>query len=368
MIDNISAERLLQQLHEQISKQQLPLQTAAISTDNVFSVFGAVRKEVPYCRVLLYLIREYWQSFAATVLKCCGNEPLRSSETEHPCNAPCAQYDKDGRIDIFLETDHHVVAIEVKIGAAEQANQLVRYYKELKNTYPQKQAHIFYLTLDGKASATCICENYTDRCSELCRADYIGISFTREISDWLAPIVSGQPSNLIAAHFWEVLKMEQNYGKDYADILEKSRQYPQIIRAFSDAMPILWERIRREFLNALTKVLCQDYGFHVTERETAHNHEVWAVTLEKADCTLHLCYETNFFIRSGANSKKWCYISSDAFGDEANTALCHSNPKKAFSLKYFDDSNEGLVTWYYHRDHQTIQRIAESINSFVCSQ
>ena len=152
---SMETRAVLQELCNRIKEENVPLQVAAVSPDNVFSVFDVVQKEVPYCCVLLYLIRKHWESFKAKVLQgsfekedriCLEKESLVASTNEFPCEPPCLIYDKRGRIDILLETKNRVIAIEVKIDAPDQEHQLVRYQKELVKTYSDKKIHIFYLT------------------------------------------------------------------------------------------------------------------------------------------------------------------------------------------------------------------------------
>jgi len=79
--------------------------------------------------------------------------------------------ESSGRIDILIEFDNLVIAIENKIYAAEQENQIIRYDSYLKSL--NKNYKVIYLTLDGYESI------------ESEGADYFCISYKKEILEWL---------------------------------------------------------------------------------------------------------------------------------------------------------------------------------------
>jgi hypothetical protein len=57
-----------------------------------------------------------------------------------------------GRIDLYIETEAHILVIENKIDARDQGKQLERYMDYVKNHNPRnKEIHMIYLTLDGKS-------------------------------------------------------------------------------------------------------------------------------------------------------------------------------------------------------------------------
>ena len=92
---------LLNDLCNQIAAKGLVAKTITVPYENIFSVLDIIGKELPYCRVLVHLIKNNWRSFEEIVLKkCCEGEALISAETEFQCKAPCRFYTKEGRMDL----------------------------------------------------------------------------------------------------------------------------------------------------------------------------------------------------------------------------------------------------------------------------
>lgn len=367
---SIEKERaILKELCDRIREEEL-LKTVSVSPDNVFSIFDVIRKEVPYCRVLLYLIQNNWKSFEEEVLNgCCGGQQLymNTAQTEYVCEAPCLNYDKSGRIDIFLETENHVIAMEAKLDALDQEHQLVRYQKELKRTYPEnKEIHIVYLTKNGKPAS----ENSLQcQCAiETCKVkDYKRISFREDIYRWVSNIA--ETENDIARQFLEVLELENVSTEKQVLLLKENKENLEVVRALSGALPLLWEEIKNAFLTALSEEMIKTYTF--TKKKTGvetHKSEVWAVSLIKENKELHFCYETNFFLRTGQGDSRWAYVAKSAFETNQNGPICTVRKKEAFYFKGFDSSNDGLIAWFYEpneeKKQQVIARIAASANEF----
>ena len=346
-MDNQRLTALLEELCTAVAN----LEKGAVPADNLLAVLRVVRKEVPYCRVLLHLAQRHWDSFQRLVLAdCCAGEPLVRAQDEYPCTAPCAHYAKQGRIDLLFETAGHVVAMEVKIGAGEQENQLIRYYKELEKRYThlrQKQIHLFYLTLNGKEATTHRCDRYRPAvCEGECCTEYTPLSFIGDIYDWLLPLTR---EDGVAQQFLEVLEMEKNRTGQYVELLEQSPEYLQAVRELHEALPALWEKIRDRFLVQLAELLCRDYGFCPAQAGHAHGKEVWAYALEKDGRPLTLCYETNFFFRSG---ERWAFPGHE------------EGAHQKINLKTFDPTNDPVVAWYYGQDDRLLTRLADSGMAF----
>lgn len=66
--------------------------------------------------------------------------------------------DKDkitgGFVDIWCELDGRILAIENKVFAKDQKNQLLRYYNSAKQSAPNSEPLIIYLTVDGKSPSS----------------------------------------------------------------------------------------------------------------------------------------------------------------------------------------------------------------------
>jgi hypothetical protein len=86
---------------------------------------------------------------------------------------------RGGRIDIFIsDKKGNCIAVENKIYAGDQDNQLIRYHNYCKEGN-WKNSALLYLTLNGK-------EATKDSCGELkCNDDYLAISYQKDIIGWL---------------------------------------------------------------------------------------------------------------------------------------------------------------------------------------
>ena len=367
---------LLDDMYNLITEKSLSIKTTTVSNENIFSVLDIINKEVPYCKVLLHLIKNNWKSFENLVLgNCCKGEDFISAETEYQCEAPCEFYDKEGRIDIFIKTENHVVVIEAKVDAGDQEHQLVRYKKELeKEQFKNFEKHIFYLTVDKTRPSEnslccnkCMSKNNNHKMCEL--KEYKCISFNDEIYNWLNQLVSEYEEYSIAKDFLEVLELERNNNKEFVELLKESAEYPKLVRNLWEVIPILWTEIRSTFFDAIVKELKSTYNFEITSGEKFYNREVWEVNLIKNKEPLHFCYETNFFLRTGIEDNQWKYINSSVFTDlDPNKDYSTRKSRDAFNVKYFSNSSIMLLDWFYLEDiemkNQIIKNIASTANRF----
>lgn len=362
--------KVMQSLYQDLYPNGFENTSYSVSSDNIFSVLEVVRKEVPYCRVLLYLIKNNWKSFEEKVLdRCCKNEELTWFELEHRCDSPCEYYNKAGRIDILLKTENHIVVIEVKINADDQEHQLLRYKKEIENEYKEIEnkpnIHIIYLTVDGRDAF----ENslQCDKCEMHCSIDskdYKRISFNQTIYDWLADLISEYDENSIAKQFLEVLELEKQNNEKYLEILRKSSDYPMMIYNLKEMLPFLFTEIREEFFEKLKSELINNYGYieNSNERDT-YKREIWAVNLLRKDKKLSFCYETNFFLRNGLEDRKWIYINRNSL-DDSTKELGTRKSSLAFNIKSLDASSEKLLRWAY-KDEDEKMKIIKNIATFA---
>ncbi len=363
---------VLQELCNQIAMKKFDFTKTSVSSNNVFSILDIVGKEVPYCRVLLHLIKNNWYAFENEVLNnCCNNEKLIWSETEYPCKAPCDYYEKEGRIDILLKTENHVVVFEVKVGASDQEHQLIRYKKELENNFKGEKHHYFYLTLDGTTPSenSLVCKKCEKKCS-VSIGEYKRLSFNDEIYNWVEKLVSEYEEHSLAKDFLEVLKMNRNNNREYVEVLKESVKYPMMVSSLSEAMPLLWDEIRNTFFKEIANELINNYGFNMEiETQQIYKRETWALTLKKNNSHLYFCYETNFFFRTGIEDDQWIYLDADVFNYDPNRDIFDARkPDHAFNVKYFDSSSEGLLNWYYEKDSKkrtyVIEKVASTANNF----
>lgn len=371
MNNDLNEASVLENLFNAFYMKNLTFDLNTISDDNVLSVLSIIGKEVMYCRILLHLLKNNWRSFEKSVLKgSCGGEKLNIAEAEYLCSQPCDHYDKEGRIDIFLETQNHTVAIEVKVKAEDQEHQLIRYQKELQNKHKGKCFHIFYLTLNGSAPS----ENSL-KCNKECPKrkkceveKFEKISFYVDICNWLKELVSEYESYSLAKDFYEVLKMNSNSYQKYIELLKLSSDYPKIIMSLYEAIPKFYEEIRNDFFNEIAQELKKEYGFEDdTDSQIEYNSELWPINLTKEGSSLHFCYETNFFFRTDIG-EKWQYMKADVFDVNSEKGdYLSRRPSEAFNVKRLDRSAFGLLNWYYETEEnkkKIVERCAEVAYKF----
>ena len=354
MKNDLNEASVLENLFNDFYIKNLTFDLNSISDDNVLSVLSIIGKEVMYCRILLHLLKNNWRSFEKSVLKgCCGGEELNIAEAEYLCSQPCEHYEKEGRIDIFLKTQNHVVAIEVKVNAEDQEHQLIRYQKELQNVYKGNCFHIFYLTLNGsKPSDNSLkCNIECPECKKCEVKKFEKISFYVEICNWLEELVSEYENHSIAKDFYEVLKMNNNTYQKYIDLLKLSSDYPKIILSLYEAIPEFYEEIRNDFFGEIAKKLKKEYGFEDdTDSQIEYKRELWPINLTKEGNSLHFCYETNFFFRADIG-EKWQYMKADVFDvNSEKSDYLSRRPSEAFNVKRLDRSAFGLLNWYYETE------------------
>lgn len=83
---------------------------------------------------------------------------------------------KGGRIDILLENRNYIIAIENKIYAVDQENQLIRYYNYIEEK--NKEGLVVYLTLDQRNM-----DQYDDRFVNLTYKDDIALLLRNSIEN-----------------------------------------------------------------------------------------------------------------------------------------------------------------------------------------
>ncbi len=167
--------------------------------------------------------------------------------------AACAEY---GQMDLLLATSGSGIAIENKIDAIEQPEQLAKYMRYLRSRHGDS-SRVIYLTLDGKQSDT------------HGGLPYIRISYATHILDWLerclADTASISPIHAVILQYREVVR--KLTGRSLSSTLmqpavEYIRTHPDIItyRREIDAAIVA---VRVDFLDrmaaALMSSLAPDY-------------------------------------------------------------------------------------------------------------
>lgn len=121
---------------------------------NIFKILKAERKEVSTHSYFIYELlnpngshgmgTSFLQAFANDVLESVAAESATNPQIEEPT-------EQGRRIDFTLETDCEIFAIEMKVDAGDQPNQLKDYFCHIqkKSETCNKKPKIFYLTLYG---------------------------------------------------------------------------------------------------------------------------------------------------------------------------------------------------------------------------
>ncbi len=145
-----------------------------------------------------------------------------------------------GQMDILLERAGYGIAIENKIGAREQENQ-VSCYADYLTTRFDENSLVIYLTLDGKKSDTAGVKKH-----------YLRISYAIHILDWLEKCLRETyqiiPINQVLLQYREVVRELTGRTlntENMKPIIEYVRQNPDIIRFRSEiataAEKAVWE-------------------------------------------------------------------------------------------------------------------------------
>lgn len=126
---------------------------------NIWQVAGLGRDEVRNCRALFWLLdwnESHCQGrrFLRCFLEAMGQSADVADEPSLAVKREERTWCGDSRIDLLLESDRHVICIEVKILAAEDTAQLDRYFEQVGGR-ARAQGKDFvgkFLTIGGKSS------------------------------------------------------------------------------------------------------------------------------------------------------------------------------------------------------------------------
>lgn len=169
---------------KKISEVKLRREQHLLSTKGRFNIFNILRlgnSENHHSRFILDLLNPEGshdcgdkflncfldiisEDFSLKNLQNIKGKKIKNARTEEPTDA-------NRRIDIFLEFNGYIIAIENKIWALEQNDQISHYAEYIKSNIENR--FLFYLTLNGK-------ESYTHKGST-----YFPISYEKHIFKWL---------------------------------------------------------------------------------------------------------------------------------------------------------------------------------------
>lgn len=171
-----------------IYEEQRKYETDQCLNFNIFSILNIERREVDTHSLFLYeLLNPYGShNHHSLFLKSFLNHVLQLNDYGSILNHGVKREDptKFGRrIDFTIETTQYQIAIEMKIDADDQTNQLYDYYMEMneraRNLDSEKQnIKIYYLTLFGNPASKKSLNNLNNN-------DYECISFCNDILRWI---------------------------------------------------------------------------------------------------------------------------------------------------------------------------------------
>lgn len=182
---NIQANSLLKQAEKIIEKYDA-IDKAIGGKFNIFSVLNIERYEVKTHSLFIYDFinpqgshvqgETYFSLFVEKVLEI---ESFNRTNLKVKREDPTTE---NRRIDFTIENDHYLIAIEMKIDAIDQSQQLVDYARHINEHAKKlgKKAKVYYLTLDGKEASKASTHDEEDKVVE-----YERISFATHILEWI---------------------------------------------------------------------------------------------------------------------------------------------------------------------------------------
>lgn len=179
LLDNVTQ---LRKKHEKDSNKQGKL-------FNIFKILKVGRNEYQTHSAFIYeLLNENGlHGKKNTFLKLFMNDVLELDDQCIECKVVREDKTCEGRrIDLTVESNEHIIGIEIKIDADDQKGQLFDYWKELKRRSDKngKEIKLFYLSLDGKDASKKSLQG-SGKGDYIKDSDYTRISFEYEITDWI---------------------------------------------------------------------------------------------------------------------------------------------------------------------------------------
>lgn len=225
---------------------------------NIFNVLGIERDEVfTHSKIIYsllnpnsghYMGKKYLELFIEHVLGI--KNPLDLSkewyaEREWPF--------PDGRIDFVMHNKSIFIAIEMKIDARDQENQLARYEKYAKSI--NQNYKIFYLTLHGSEA--------TDNSIQRMQGSYNKISFKNHILNWLNLCIKNTPvdNKVISAlnQYKDLVnKLISNQDKEGTKEMAQLISNPENYRAYlklRESENLMKQEFIEKFLNKMEEKL-----------------------------------------------------------------------------------------------------------------
>ncbi len=170
------------------------------------------------------------------------------------------------RVDLVVEAPGHIVGIELKIDAHDQARQLYDYHQELEQQAGgQKSVTLVYLTLDGKRASK-------GSIGTLDESSIVRVSFAEDVMRWLQRCVdiSADKPLLVGGlqQYQQLVKDLTGQGGSVTDRianeLKGDQERLECALAVERALPKAKAAIQRRFWEELHQALSEKVGSPVT--------------------------------------------------------------------------------------------------------
>ena len=361
-------EKLLKEAYEK-SKDYLYEDS---SRYNLLSIIEKDRDEAHvHSKVIYNLLSQNWgkkdkETFLTLFLKEIGieDEIIYNEKWEVSREKEYQLDEKKARPDFVIESQHYIYIIEMKIDADDQPEQLKNYNKIAegeKKRKNKKEYKLFYLTLDGH-NASKKSTGEEENLEENQKVEYINISFTEEILNWLGKcldLVKGKENksaciNQYIATVNEILGKEKVKIKD--NILKSSEDIKTAITIYKKLNENL-QKVLESFFEELNKKL-EDIGSKVIYNKNYINNYYCAYRLD----TDVEDWPGIFIVLDEVKSKSLYFvikieIASKLFGSFGFIEKKDNYEEKMPEFKYFERDVKKEAPNFYNKCMRNIKNL-----------
>ena len=361
-------EKLLKEAYEK-SKDYLYEDS---SRYNLLSIIEKDRDEAHvHSKVIYSLLSQNWgkidkETFLTLFLKEIGieDEIIYNEKWEVSREKEYQLDEKKARPDFVIESQHYIYIIEMKIDADDQPEQLKNYNKIAegeKKRKNKKEYKLFYLTLDGH-NASKKSTGEEENLEENQKVEYINISFTEEILNWLGKcldLVQGKENksaciNQYIATVNEILGKEKVKIKD--NILKSSEDIKTAITIYKKLNENL-QKVLESFFEELNKKL-EDIGSKVIYNKNYINNYYCAYRLD----TDVEDWPGIFIVLDEVKSKSLYFvikieIASKLFGSFGFIEKKDNYEEKMPEFKYFERDVKKEAPNFYNKCMRNIKNL-----------
>ena len=361
-------EKLLKEAYEK-SKDYLYEDS---SRYNLLSIIEKDRDEAHiHSKVIYSLLSQNWgkidkETFLTLFLKEIGieDEIIYNEKWEVSREKEYQLDEKKARPDFVIESQHYIYIVEMKIDADDQPEQLKNYNKIAegeKKRKNKKEYKLFYLTLDGH-NASKKSTGEEENLEENQKVEYINISFTEEILNWLGKcldLVKGKENksaciNQYIATVNEILGKEKVKIKD--NILKSSEDIKTAITIYKKLNENL-QKVLESFFEELNKKL-EDIGSKVIYNKNYINNYYCAYRLD----TDVEDWPGIFIVLDEVKSKSLYFvikieIASKLFGSFGFIEKKDNYEEKMPEFKYFERDVKKEAPNFYNKCMRNIKNL-----------